>query len=115
MDPTLHSADPANPWVTLAINTIGRVAFYEGRYAEAQTLHEEALARYRQLGDVWEIAHSLANLADVSQLEGRHAEARDHHKDDPTGIESLKKVIGRQSLEDFEKDWQKWVLTLRFG
>jgi hypothetical protein len=44
-----------------------------------------------------------------------YAEFRDHHKDDPTGIESLKKVIGRQSLEEFEKNWRKWVLTLRFG
>src|SRR4051812_28317543 len=54
-------------------------------------------------------------LQERGLLKKYYAEARDHHKDDPTGIESLKKVIGRQSLEDFEKDWRKWVLTLRFG
>src|SRR5205823_2543694 len=41
-----------------------------------RALHEDALARYRQIGDCWEIAHSLANLADVAQVEGRHADAR---------------------------------------
>jgi hypothetical protein len=44
-----------------------------------------------------------------------YADFRDNHKDDPTGIETLKKVVAPQSLEDFEKDWRKWVLSLRFG
>jgi hypothetical protein len=39
---------------------------------------------------------------------------RDNVKDDPTGLESLKKTIGPQSLEDFEKAWKAWVMTLRF-
>jgi DNA-binding CsgD family transcriptional regulator len=71
-----RTADRSNPWLTLAVNTLGRMAFYEGRLGEARTLHEDALARYRQQGDGWEIAHSLANLADVAQVEGRHADAR---------------------------------------
>jgi predicted ATPase/class 3 adenylate cyclase/DNA-binding CsgD family transcriptional regulator len=71
------SLDRRDPWYTLAINTLGRVAYYEGRLADAQTHHLEALARYRRAGDCWEIAHSLSNLADVAQLEGRHADARD--------------------------------------
>jgi non-specific serine/threonine protein kinase len=71
-----RSADKRNPWLTLAVNTLGRMAFYEGRIAEARERHEDALARYRQMGDCWEIAHSLANLADVAQVEGRHADAR---------------------------------------
>lgn len=39
---------------------------------------------------------------------------RDDVKDDPTGLESLKKTIGPQSLADFEKEWKAWVMTLRF-
>ncbi len=39
---------------------------------------------------------------------------RDGAKDDPTGLESLKKTIAPQPLEDFEKDWRQWVLTLEF-
>lgn len=34
---------------------------------------------------------------------------------DPTGVEALKKTIAPQTLEQFEKDWRAWVLTLRFG
>jgi hypothetical protein len=40
---------------------------------------------------------------------------RDGVKDDPSGLNALKKVIGPQSLDDFEKQWRAWVLTLRFG
>lgn len=40
---------------------------------------------------------------------------RDSLNDDPTGLESLKKVIAPQSLDDFEKQWRAWVLTLQFG
>jgi predicted ATPase/class 3 adenylate cyclase/DNA-binding CsgD family transcriptional regulator len=69
-------ADTGNPWFTLAINTLGRVAYYEGRLTDARRQHEDALARYRQIGDGWEIAHTLSNLADVAQAEGKHAEAR---------------------------------------
>lgn len=34
--------------------------------------------------------------------------------DDPTGLETLKKVVAPQDLEAFEKDWREWVMTLRF-
>ncbi len=44
-----------------------------------------------------------------------YAGFRDNHKDDPTGIETLKKLVAPQSLEAFEKDWRKWVLSLRVG
>jgi hypothetical protein len=36
-------------------------------------------------------------------------------KTDPTGLESLKKTLKEDDLDAFQKRWQKWVLTLRFG
>ena len=44
-----------------------------------------------------------------------YADFRDNQKDDPSGIETLRKIVAPLSLEDFEKDWRKWVLSLRFG
>ena len=37
---------------------------------------------------------------------------RENVDDDPTGLETLKEVIGRKTLEQFEEEWRKWVLTL---
>jgi hypothetical protein len=54
-------------------------------------------------------------LQEKGQLRHYYAEFRTHAKDDPTGLASLKRVIAPQSLDDFEKDWRKWVMGLRFG
>lgn len=35
--------------------------------------------------------------------------------DDPTGYNTLIKVIGAEDFEAFEKQWRAWVLTLRFN
>lgn len=40
---------------------------------------------------------------------------RDNVKEDATGLATLKKVLKTDDLAGFEKDWRKWVLTLRFG
>lgn len=40
---------------------------------------------------------------------------RDGVKDDATGLATLKQVLKTDDLAKFEKDWKKWVLTLRFG
>ena len=87
-----RSAWPSAPYAT------GGDVLFVAFYASAE------LVCYRVLG--WPMPERILDL---------YVEFRDHHKDDPTGIESLKKVIGPQSLEEFEKDWRKWVLTLRFG
>ncbi len=36
-------------------------------------------------------------------------------KADPSGLATLKQVLKTDDLARFEKDWRKWVLTLRFG
>jgi hypothetical protein len=33
---------------------------------------------------------------------------------DPTGLATLKQVLGRDDLAAFQKNWEAWVLTLRF-
>ena len=55
-------------------------------------------------------------LQEKGLLQRYYAAFRDGHKADPTGVETLKRVIGPgQSLEQFEKAWRAWVLTLRAG
>lgn len=44
-----------------------------------------------------------------------YADFRAAHESDPTGIETLKKVIASQTLEAFEKDWRAWVKSLTVG
>jgi hypothetical protein len=39
---------------------------------------------------------------------------RNNVNDDPLGLETLKDLVGPQSLAEFEKDWRAWVLTLKF-
>jgi hypothetical protein len=62
-----------------------------------------------------EARYLMFYLQEKGQLRRYYAEFRAHAKDDPTGLASLKRVIAPQSLEDFEKDWRKWVMGLRFG
>jgi len=35
-------------------------------------------------------------------------------KDDPTGYETLKRILGETDMDAFKKRWEAWVLTLRF-
>jgi hypothetical protein len=39
---------------------------------------------------------------------------RANHKQDPTGYETLKAVLGREDMDAFKKDWEAFVLKLRF-
>jgi hypothetical protein len=38
----------------------------------------------------------------------------DHRHDDPTGLLALKKVLGTDDLVEFQGQWEKFVLALRF-
>ncbi len=33
---------------------------------------------------------------------------------DPTGYQTLRKILGRQDMDAFQKEWQEYVLTLRY-
>lgn len=39
---------------------------------------------------------------------------RDNVEDDPTGLKTLEKIIESQNLNEFEKNWRAWVMTLEF-
>ena len=36
------------------------------------------------------------------------------HKKDHSGYETLKKVLGREDMDSFQSEWEKYVLTLRY-
>ena len=56
----------------------------------------------------------LMYLQEQDKLAKYYKQLRADHADDKTGLATLKAVIEPQSLEQFEKDWRAWVLTLRF-
>ena len=56
----------------------------------------------------------LLYLQEKGLLEDYYARFRENVGDDPSGLETLKAVIGPQELEAFEVDWHRWVLRLRF-
>ena len=37
-----------------------------------------------------------------------------HHESDPTGYETLKAVLGRDDMDAFQKQWEPWVLKLKY-
>jgi hypothetical protein len=56
----------------------------------------------------------LMYLQDRGRLPDYYKKFRDGHADDKTGLATLEKAIAPQPLDDFERQWRAWVLTLRF-
>ena len=57
----------------------------------------------------------LMFLQESGKLPGFYANFRLNRDDDPSGLKQLKEAIAPQSIEQFEKDWRKWVMGLRFN
>ena len=38
-----------------------------------------------------------------------------NHKKDPTGYNTLKAILNRKDMDEFKKDWEAYVMKLRFG
>jgi hypothetical protein len=38
-----------------------------------------------------------------------------HHKTDPTGYKTLKKTLGTDDMDEFKRQWEAFVMKLRFG
>lgn len=53
-------------------------------------------------------------LQEKGLLRKFYEQFKTNHEKDPTGLATLKSVVGPQELDAFEKDWREWVLTLRF-
>jgi len=51
----------------------------------------------------------LMYLQEKKLLVKFYADFRDSAPQDASGIETLKKIIAPQTLEEFEKDWREWV------
>lgn len=54
-------------------------------------------------------------LQEKGLLRDYYRKFRDHHDDDPTGLESLKTIVAPQEIGPFETEWRAWVLTLHFN
>jgi len=57
----------------------------------------------------------LMYLQEKGKLRDFYRHFLDDHDDDSTGLKHLEEITAPQSLEQFEKDWRAWVLTLRFN
>lgn len=53
-------------------------------------------------------------LQERGTLQRYYRLARDQADRDPTTLTALREVIAPQSLEEFERDWRKWVRQLRW-
>jgi len=63
--------------IAYTMTSMGTLACEQGDYAAARTLHQEALAILRDLGDRWSIALSLEALAfDTANIAGPGRAAR---------------------------------------
>jgi hypothetical protein len=64
-----------------------------------------------------EARYLMFYLQEKGLLVRYYKEFRDGAKDDPTGLKTLQKIVAPndKDLSTFEKEWRKWVLSLRFG
>jgi len=56
----------------------------------------------------------LFYLQEQHLLRTYYKQFRDHAAADPTGLSTLQKLIAPRTLDQFDKQWQTWVLQLRF-
>ena len=97
--PILHRAMAKNTYVPLSkLISTTKSQFY-GRNSGVQYAEARYLCLYLQYKNV---------------LHKFYKQYRDNFKDDPTGEKALVKLLGKP-LEDIEKDWQAWVMRLRWG
>jgi len=53
-------------------------------------------------------------LQEKGLLTGFYHKFHADHKKDPTGYETLKTVLGQKDMDAFKKNWERYVLKLRF-
>lgn len=56
----------------------------------------------------------LYYLQEKGLLRKYYREFRAHRDDDPTGYATLKAVLGREDMAAFQRDWESWILKLRW-
>ena len=60
---------------------LGRVAFVQGEYDEAQYLYRESYATFRDIGDRWSMAHALTGLDETAVALGDQPAAMQSFRD----------------------------------
>src|SRR5581483_8816192 len=99
------AADAAEPEVrrlrARALSAAGNLAVYQGEAAAGQTLLEESLALFQELGDSWGIAYAMLNLGASYRLQGDLGQAE---------------RLVEQSLASFRSLGDRWAIgwALRF-
>jgi hypothetical protein len=53
-------------------------------------------------------------LQEKGLLQKYYRDFRDHADTDPTGVKTLESLVGADKFDEFENEWRKWVMTLRF-
>jgi hypothetical protein len=53
-------------------------------------------------------------LQEQGLLRKFYREFHENSRKDPTGYETLKKILAQRDMDAFQKQWEAWVLTLRF-
>ena len=56
----------------------------------------------------------LYHLQERGLLQKYYDQFTANAKDDPHGFETLKKVLGEDDLDKWQKKWESWVMTLKF-
>ena len=81
-------------------------AEFSAEIAGLRTEEEIRLAQARYLGYY---------LQEKGLLVKFYREFRDHATTDPTGYDSLKRVLGVTDMDKFQKQWEKFILAIRTG
>jgi tetratricopeptide (TPR) repeat protein len=78
---SLELSRPGDEWYrAVALNVLGTVARYRGRWEDTRRLYDEALALATAQDLWWPAVLAHANLGELAVLEDRHAEAVDRHE-----------------------------------
>lgn len=56
----------------------------------------------------------LYYLQEKGLLQRYYKELVSHQEEDPTGYATLQRVLGREDMKAFQKEWEAWVLRLEF-
>jgi hypothetical protein len=91
-------------------------AIREGRVPSFRTLTGQSDRAFYSAGTSYAQArYLLYYLQESGLLVDFYKKFHAARREDPTGFRTLQAVLGEKDMADFQKRWEKWVLTLEFG
>ncbi len=84
-----------------SLTYLGLLAYYEGDYATARVVQEEALALKQAIGETWTMGFSRWNLGIVAYAEGDYAAARQIYRNVLSILRDLKDRWGMPHVLEF--------------